>query len=373
MRILLWPSSYLPAIGGVEWFVHDLACQLQIQGHTVAILDGRSEEAKIRFATWAGDDIQVFRVACYSPASVPDVTVKDQLGHLQSLLEEFNPDLVNVQFVGQQSYYAMRLHEKLRYKFVATAQGSDLFGLSSRSEFRQRLVLDCLQSVDAFTACSESLLGLAANLVPSIVSRSRVIPNGVKGLFFAQDECARPSAVDPYILACGRFVPIKGFDVLLEAFARIPDKPRLVIVGDGPERNRLIRLATDLAISDLVDFRGICPPEEIASLMRHSALFVLPSRHEGLSIAALEAMASGRPVVATRVGGMPQIVHSGYNGLLVEPEDPVGLATAITQMLSASELLGAFGKRSQKLALGYRIESVTTHYLSIYNQLVGQT
>lgn len=114
----------------------------------------------------------------------------------------------------------------------------------------------------------------------------------------------------------GRLIPLKRVDGLLEALKELPDLG-LVVVGDGPERPRLERLARDLGVSDRVYFAGQRSKKEALGLMAACDLFVLNSAHEGLPYVVLEAMALGLPVVATAVGGTPEVVRDGETGLLV--------------------------------------------------------
>jgi glycosyltransferase involved in cell wall biosynthesis len=120
----------------------------------------------------------------------------------------------------------------------------------------------------------------------------------------------------------GRLVPWKRVDGLLEALKEVPDLG-LVVVGDGPERSRLVRLARDLQISDRVYFAGQRSQKEALGLMAACDLFVLNSTYEGLPHVVLEAMALGLPVVATAVGGTPKVVKDGETGVLVSPNDGI--------------------------------------------------
>lgn len=138
-------------------------------------------------------------------------------------------------------------------------------------------------------------------------------------------------------LFAGNLEPVKGLDVLLDAFERVIARggaDRLVIVGDGPLRSTLEeRVAASPALAGDVRFAGQLPQLELARWMAAADAFVLPSRSEGLGLVLLEAMACGTPCVATRVGGVPEILDASC-GALVEPGDPVALATAIESVVT---------------------------------------
>jgi glycosyltransferase involved in cell wall biosynthesis len=180
----------------------------------------------------------------------------------------------------------------------------------------------------------------------------------------------------PYVLAIGRHVPQKGFDVLIDAYAGIlaanRDAPDLVIAGDGPERERLEKLAADRGLGDRIGFPGRCDRPRTAALFRGCELFVLPSRHEPQGIVCLEAMAAGKPVVATRVGGVPEIVTDGECGLLVEPAQAAPLRDAITSLLVDEERRAAMGAASSARAEQFDWSVIAAQYEDVYRSARGR-
>ena len=124
----------------------------------------------------------------------------------------------------------------------------------------------------------------------------------------------------------------KGYDLLLRALALLDGRAHLEIVGDGPRRGEYEALARELGVEERVRFAGLRPKAELAERMRSSDLFVLASRFENNPCVVLEAMASGLPVVATRVGGLRELVDE-RSGLLAEPSDPESLAKRIGEAL----------------------------------------
>jgi glycosyltransferase involved in cell wall biosynthesis len=145
-----------------------------------------------------------------------------------------------------------------------------------------------------------------------------------------------PAPTDGPVLAVGRLVGEKGFDVAIRAVAR--SGQRLVLVGDGPQRRSLEKLALEVRAD--VTFLGSVAPSQIADLYRMAKVVVVPSRREGFGLVAAEASASGRAVVASRVGGLTDIVRDGVNGNLIEPDDVEALAAAL---LALDPQLGANG------------------------------
>jgi glycosyltransferase involved in cell wall biosynthesis len=166
-----------------------------------------------------------------------------------------------------------------------------------------------------------------------------VIPNPV-----AVPE--RPGARERGVVVfLGRYGEQKGTPTLLQAFARVAaehPEARLIAAGDG-ERERAVALAAELGIADRLDARGWLPHDEGQALLARAAVFVLPSREEGLPVALLEAMAHGVPVVASAVGGIPDMVQDGVHGRLIAPGDADSLADAIGALLADPEGAAAMG------------------------------
>src|SRR4029077_4031681 len=157
----------------------------------------------------------------------------------------------------------------------------------------------------------------------------------------------------PRLLCLGRLVAEKGFDSAMTAFALVRNRlpsARLVIAGDGPERSKLQQQTIELGLADSVEFVGSVPPETAAHLIDEATLVVMPSRLEGFGLVALEAALMARPVVAARVGGLPEVVLHEQTGLLVEHEDHEDLAEAITLLLDHPRTATMFGEAAQRRA-----------------------
>jgi glycosyltransferase involved in cell wall biosynthesis len=211
--------------------------------------------------------------------------------------------------------------------------------------------MDVCVGVDTKGADILSRLGAAS---------SKYVPSPIKLDLFP----AAPSVAEPRLAFVGRLGKEKGVDVLLEALAlahqKRPDMT-LEIVGDGPERSALEAQARGLGIADRVTFRGPRPQQEVAGVLQRARALVLPSRREGLPSAALEALATGRPIVASAVGGLPGLCDGG-RGITVTPNDPRGLAAALLQACERdwdeSVLVAA--------AADFAVERTATSYLDIY-------
>jgi glycosyltransferase involved in cell wall biosynthesis len=209
-------------------------------------------------------------------------------------------------------------------------------------------------------------------------ARSVVIVNGIDVAELDHTVARAPIerrdlglAADDLVLGCvARFDPVKGLDVLLRAVSSlVPQYPqlKLVLVGDGSEAAKLRRLSEALDLSSRVVFTGAV--EEAPRIFPAWHVYVSPSRKEGLPLALLEAMACQLPVVATRIPGHLDTVVAGETGLLAEPDDPKGLATAIARLLDDPELRKRMGRAARnRVEANFTIERMTSQIAGVYRQ-----
>lgn len=182
-------------------------------------------------------------------------------------------------------------------------------------------------------------------------ARLTVVQNGVDTEFF-QPRSGEQSQGPPVLLCVARLVPDKDHDTLLAAFAHLADRhpdAELWLVGNGPRRPALEHKVQDLGLSGQVKF--LPTTQDVRQLYRQADIFVLSSVAEALPNVILEAMAAGLPVVATRVGGVPEAVASGETGLLVAPRDVAALAGALERLLDEPQTRLAMGRRGRERAV----------------------
>ncbi|OGL05275.1 MAG: hypothetical protein A3J45_04130 [Candidatus Rokubacteria bacterium RIFCSPHIGHO2_02_FULL_69_13] len=169
-----------------------------------------------------------------------------------------------------------------------------------------------------------------------------------------------------------RFHPIKGVRYLIEALPHVlQHEPAayLVLWGDGPERPTLEARAQELGIADRVRLAGFQP--DATRFLGMVDCFVLPSLSEGFSFALLEAMAAGRPIVATRVGGIPEVVRDAEQGLLVPAADPGALATAIVRVLRDEALAQGLGREARAASERYTLAAHAASLQQVYREVAA--
>jgi glycosyltransferase involved in cell wall biosynthesis len=167
------------------------------------------------------------------------------------------------------------------------------------------------------------------------------------------------------LLAIARLVEQKGVDVAVRALVSLPPEARLVVLGEGPERERLEALAAELGVQDRVLLPGRVG--DVAAWLRSAEVVVHPVRWEGFGLALLEAMQAARPVVASAVSSIPEIVVDGETGLLVPPDDPVALAEAIGSLLADPERAARLGEAGRARARDeFSVERMAVGTLAVY-------
>lgn len=286
-------------------------------------------------------------------SQVPFLFVMELIAALR-LARRIRPDVIHAHWFIPQGIVAVLVGRVLKIPVVITAHGADVYALRGRllDATRRAMASRC----EAVTVVSRDL---AANL-PGAISRRgeppRVMPMGVDTQRFS-GRPERGENSDQTVLFVGRLAKKKGVEYLIRAFpdvlARHPDA-RLVVVGDGPCREELETLSSQLGLADRVRFAGAQPPAELPRFYGRSHVFVGPSvvtrsgDTESFGLVFVEGMAAGRPVVGTSVGGIPDVVIHGRTGLLVEPKSPGALAAAINRLLDSPAAAGKMASLARR-------------------------
>ncbi len=212
------------------------------------------------------------------------------------------------------------------------------------------------RSSDRVIAVSESVRRYLIDRGIAPADRTVLLTNGIDLDRFDPKVVAKTPPPTGIIGSAGRLRPQKGFDVLLCAFAQLHGShPNTIleIAGEGPERGVLVALARELGIASSVRFLGAVPPEAMPRQYRRWDLFLLASRYEAFGLVALEAMAMEVPVVATRAGGLTELLEDDVTGLLVYREDPSGLARAALRLLDHPDEAAAIAARARAWVLAH--------------------
>ena len=196
------------------------------------------------------------------------------------------------------------------------------------------------------------------------------IPSGFDPKLFSDDSADPfPDVARPRVAFVGRLAAQKGVRSLIEAVPRITAAKGVLIVGDGPQRHELQTLAAQIGDRRL-RFTGFVPHETVAAVLAHVDALVLPSEYEELGSVLVEGMAAGAPIVATAVGGIPELLDHGGAGILVPPRDPAGLAQAIDRILTDPALSARLRTAGRRRAEMLSWDSLAGRILEVYAGVV---
>jgi glycogen synthase len=375
LRIALMPSAYAPAVGGVEVLTARLAHHLQLRGHAVEVWTSRSEsDALPQREVIDGFTVRRFvfampradlRTLALTPAAA-----RRTLGAMRAAAAEFRPTHLHVQCFSGNGAYATALGHTTGVPLVVTLQGETLMDdhdIYGRSVTLRAALRWGLRRAAAVTGCSQFTLDDAIARFGLRPEKATVVFNGVDPEETAPQPVDLP--FDRYVLALGRVVRNKGFDLLLAAFAQISSGHPgvgLVIGGAGPELEKLRNQARILGLADRVHFPGPLDRGQVATVMAGADVFVMPSRLEPFGIVVLEAWRAGVPVIVTSRGGAPEFVRHQVNGLVADPTDRLGLGEAIAGFLADGRTRRRLGAAGASSLQGFTWAELARRYEDVY-------
>jgi glycosyltransferase involved in cell wall biosynthesis len=373
MNVAIFASAFHPSLGGVEELVRQLAHEYRRQGIRTIVLVNRWPRSLPAAETIEG--VPVYRLAMRMPEYNLRVRLNYALGYpwarakMLRILRRHKIDLIHVQCVSVNGHYASIAARALGLPLVVTSQGErtmDAERVYEKSPFINGVLRRLLAEAGQVTACSrDTLEDLETYTGTSFGARGAVIYNGIRlEDFDGVEPYPHPR---PYILGIGRQVAQKGFDVLIEAFAASGLQSHdLLLAGDGPERQNLELLARKMRIEARVHFLGRADRNTAVALFRGCAWFVLPSRQEPMGIVNLEAMAAGKAVIASRTGGVREIVADGETGLLAPPGEAQPLAAAMRRLAADEVLRERLGAAGRERVQQFTWQAIASSYRRIY-------
>jgi glycosyltransferase involved in cell wall biosynthesis len=364
LRLLIFSPYFPPHVGGLEGYVSDLNDVLLRSGEVERITvftprlphEGKSLEDR-------GDGYVVVRYPAFELIPnfpVPKVWKREFWRALRSTRPAGHDVLVSHTRFFLSSALALACARAVSRPLLHVEHGSDYVQLSGRAPRAAARVYDLLlgrlllRRADGVVAISHAAAGFVRRLA------GREVPVIHRGMWVerldvasADEHVLEWAAGRPVVTFVGRLIDGKGVPDLLRAFATLQAVPAVVcIVGDGPRRADLEMLSARLGISEQVLFRGYLPEEQAWRVIRASDVVVNPSYTEGLPTSVLEAALMGKAVLATDVGGTPEIVTDGTGGLLVEAHDIDALRSRLEQLLADPDLRTRLGSAARAEAAG---------------------
>jgi glycosyltransferase involved in cell wall biosynthesis len=368
LKITMFSSEYPPCWGGVGKHVQSLCRQL-CDHIDLRLVTSTYVETSERFAV---NNLAAIRVKSFP------VLLAQYLGRLQ-FSDYDGSHLIHV-------HVPHAFTPKLKRKIVATFHVVWAEYLEAIQQQHPISIFDLqiaainrrvVEKERQLALLSKAVIAVSNSVKRELVTRYdvpskkiTVIPNGV------DVDAFKPAAKrDKVILYVGRQTAHKGLPYLIQAFTefvRANGDYRLVLVGERLEGGidlSLVKLSKELGISNRVSFTGRLPEREVRSLMGSATCLVLPSLAESFGMAVLEAIASATPVVATNVGGIPDIVQHGLNGLLVQPADSHALAESIARIVSDSKLRRRLSENGKETCRKFSWDKIAHRTLRVYDQV----
>lgn len=368
VKVLAVTPLYLPFLGGIEVFVDALAQKLSpLSIDTVVITDSGKNESYSDVVR--GTTVHRFPMS----RAIMSRNAKEPLTVLQSVgkvLAEVKPDVVHLHSATQAGVFFMdRLIQRMPRRPPLVITQHAMLAEADELAVTRRL----LKEADIVTGVSAAVLDCAVDY-SGRSGRSEMIFNGISAP--EQPQAPRTMPKRHNLLCVGRMQHEKGFDLAIEALALVRSKgvdADLSLIGGGDEQPLFDRLARKLAISEHVHFLGPMTNANARKVMAETSILLMPSRlREGFGLVAAEAAFAGTPCIASRTGGLPEVVQEGETGYLIEEEDVEALADAIVSLLGDEPRWYRLSENArQRAPARFDLDRCIARYAELYQSLTG--
>ncbi len=370
------------SVGGSGIVATELAKSLAARGHDVHVL---SADTPFRFGAYqAGLNFHRVSTPAY-PLFRETQYVLALATRVVQVSREFKLDIVHAHYAvphATAAYLARQILQSAAAdrvpKVITTLHGTDITLVGSDHSYAETVAFSIDQS-DGVTAVSESLKEETYRMLP-VRNEIVVIPNFLDCETYRRTPDARlrarycPPGCEKVVIHVSNFRPVKRVTAVVEIFARIAAKvpSRLLLVGDGPDLTAALDAARALGLSKQVESVG--EQDQILPLLSISDLFLLPSAQESFGLAALEAMACEVPVVASRVGGLHEVIDDGSTGFLHAPDDLEGMAASGVALLTDTALHARVAAAARRSVLErYCRDTVVPQYEAFYERVISRS
>lgn len=367
MKVVQQCIYFPPEVGGLESHVYYLCRDLVRLGHDVTMVTSHSKkEAPARETL---DGVRVLRT--WFPGKSP----AGWAAHTFASIPTYMPLAAGADILHAQTFAsappAMLAKRRYNKPLVLTLHTSHFLRLAKKPLW-QPVLRRIIRAADWLLAASVEIRDVALGLYRH--PRAEALTNGVDTTMFAPAEPALPPRPGGYrIIVPRRLFEKNGVEYFIRAMPLLRREADIeaILVGDGPLRAQLERLAAELGVAEHVRFFGARPNTEMPGLYASADLAVIPSLMEATSIAALEAMSCARPVAASRVGGLPEIIDDEV-GTLFEPANPESLARAVIELLARPDRVELGRRGRERVTANWSLERLARRHVEIYQTLLDR-
>ncbi len=371
MKILQWAFPYLPVHGGREVFVQNISAELVRSAHDVIVFAQASlpeDPVYVLDTTDANFPVHRFNL---EKLTGPDgaQALKDVSSIMERIALDFAPDIIHFHNIaGRDTLFLKAVKAVTGAKVVLTLH----LAVDNPSPVFLALLKAPLDLTDAFVAISHFVFDDFVQHFPARRGDSYLVLNGVP----RTPHSPEPAEGILQVFASGRLSPEKGFPVLLSAFSILLTrigKARLTIAGEGTERIALERYIRHLEIEDSVELLGWCSAADVRRHQDASHFVVVPSIwEEPFGLVAAEALMAGRAVIASRTGGLPELVQHRKNGMLCRPGDIFDLSATMFYLATDPAATSALGHQGRRDALErFSLDACVTGYTALFQELIS--
>ena len=365
MKILFWTDGFWPRLGGIETQGFRFIEGMHKRGHEYIVV-AQKDHPSCSHETHCGVPIWRFDFnALVSKRDLP--IIRSIQAFLEPMLKRFRPDVIHLNAALGGSAFAFLLFIRLfSAPIILTAHAPNLY------EGKIPPVIEKIgASVDRIGCVSAWVMREIETHLPQMKSKLRLIYNGLP---LPKGPPTPLPFSPPTLLLFGRHSPEKGLAVGIDAFALLKKRgsnARLIIAGGGPDLPALKKLAEERNLQSSARFTGVLSDTEVLSAFNAATLVIVPSLVESFGLVILESMQHQRPVVASRVEGIPEVVLDGETGILVPPKDPVALCDAIESLLKQPEKAVQMGISGRARAiLKFTIDQNLDGYEELYENVI---
>ena len=385
MRIAIFSDTFLPQVNGVASVAHQSAVTLGELGHDVCVFTVSKNNEK-DFKSIAEGKFSVVTLPSVKAPAYPGERMTIPIGTTLYKVKKFNPQIIHTHTPFSVGWEAVWAHKLFKIPLVGTHHTFyDHYLRHVKMDYEWAKKPSWKYVVAYYNRC-DLALSPSKSLANELISRGlkkpiEVLPNSVNVKLFKPiaSEAAKKKLKAKFsikgksLVYMGRVSYEKSIDQVIEAFKLVVSKMpevKLMIVGDGPERTYLEKLARELGVENKVFFTGFKHNNELVETLQANDIFLTASKSETFSLAVLEGMAVGLPIIAADALAVPELVKPDVNGFLAFPDNPGEMAERIMELILDERLLKKFGRNSRQLALDYLQEKIAKSLEDIYQKLL---